>query len=151
MKKRRHAKIGEIIENYNIETQEELLEHLKKAGFDVTQATVSRDIKELRLVKSLDSNEVYRYMNPRAQAGDSGVNYIDIFRNAASSIDYASNDVVIKCHTGMAQAACAALDSMQWNMIVGTLAGDDTIFVITRSEQQAQVLVEELLRIMQGR
>lgn len=77
--------------------------------------------------------------------------HTDIFRNAAHSIDYASNDVVIKCHTGMAQAACAALDSMQWDMIVGTLAGDDTIFVITRSEQQAQVLVQELLRMMQGR
>lgn len=151
MKKRRHAKIREIIENYCIETQEELLEHLKAAGFDVTQATVSRDIKELRLVKSLDANEVYRYMDPHIEAGIRGVNYTDIFRNAVHSIDYASNDVVIKCHTGMAQAACAALDSMQWDMIVGTLAGDDTIFVITRSEQQAQVLVQGLMRMMQGR
>lgn len=151
MKKRRHAKIREIIESHSIETQEELLEHLKAAGFDVTQATVSRDIKELRLVKSLDVNGVYRYMNPHVETGENGVNYTDIFRNAVHSIDYASNDVVIKCHIGMAQAACAALDSMQWSMVVGTLAGDDTIFVITRSEQQAQVLVQELLRIMQGR
>ena len=151
MKKRRHAKIREILESHSIETQEELLEHLKAAGFDVTQATVSRDIKELRLVKSLDVNGVYRYMNPHVETGENGVNYTDIFRNAVHSIDYASNDVVIKCHTGMAQAACAALDSMQWSMVVGTLAGDDTIFVITRSEQQAQVLVQELLRIMQGR
>ena len=117
----------------------------------MTQATVSRDIKELRLVKSLDVNGAYRYMNPHVETGENGVNYTDIFRNAVHSIDYASNDVVIKCHTGMAQAACAALDSMQWSMVVGTLAGDDTIFVITRSEQQAQVLVQELLRIMQGR
>ena len=151
MKKRRHAKIREIIESHSIETQEELLEHLKAAGFDVTQATVSRDIKELRLVKSLDVNGVYRYMNPHVETGENGVNYTDIFRNAVHSIDYASNDVVIKCHIGMAQAACAALDSMQWSMVVGTLAGDDTIFVITRREQQAQVLVQELLRIMQGR
>ena len=151
MKKRRHAKIRGIIESHSIETQEELLEHLKAAGFDVTQATVSRDIKELRLVKSLDVNGVYRYMNPHVETGENGVNYTDIFRNAVHSIDYASNDVVIKCHIGMAQAACAALDSMQWSMVVGTLAGDDTIFVITRSEQQAQVLVQELLRIMQGR
>ena len=151
MKKRRHAKIREIIENYCIETQEELLEHLKAAGFDVTQATVSRDIKELRLVKSLDANEVYCYMNPRAEAGDNGVNYTDIFKKAVQNIDYASNDVVIKCHTGMAQAACAALDCMDWGMIVGTLAGDDTIFVITRSEQQAQVLVQELLQMIRGR
>lgn len=151
MKKKRHAKIKEIIADYCIETQEELLAHLREAGFDVTQATVSRDIKELRLMKALDENEVYRYMSPRNEQDAAAMNYNDIFVKAVISVDYAMNDVVIKCHTGMAQAACAALDSMEANHIVGTLAGEDTIFIVTKGESQAQELVRELNLILHSR
>ena len=151
MKKKRHAAIKEIIAGHGIETQEDLLNHLREAGFDVTQATVSRDIKELRLIKATDDNGLYRYMSPRSDGDTSGVNYNDIFVKAAKTVDYAVNNVVVKCHTGMAQAACAALDCMNWSMIVGTLAGDDTIFIITRSEEQAQVLTKELNQMLQGR
>ncbi len=144
MKKSRHEKIKELINKFPIETQDELLKYLKREGFDVTQATVSRDIKELRLVKSLDQNEIYRYMIPKSEDVSAKMNYSEIFHKAVLSIDYAMNDVVIKCHTGMANAACAAIDYMDFDSVVGTIAGDDTIFVITRNESEAQKLCSEL-------
>ncbi|MBR4867625.1 MAG: arginine repressor [Clostridia bacterium] len=151
MKKRRHEKIKEIIVNYVVETQEDLLRYLKEAGYEVTQATVSRDMKELRLVKALDSNENYRYMSPKSELPKLSLNFADIFLGAVIHVDYAVNNVVIKCHSGMANAACAALDNMNLSSVVGTLAGDDTIFVITRTEQQAQNLSLELTEMLQER
>ena len=148
MKKQRHARIKELISRYAITTQEELLDRLKEEGYNVTQATISRDIKELRLIKALDSNEVYRYMSPKTDVNNPLMNYNEIFKNAVVSIDYAMNTVVVKCHTGMAQAACAAIDKMQYVMVVGTLAGDDTIFLLTRNESQAKSLSFELSKII---
>lgn len=149
MKKKRHAKIKEIIAEKAIETQEDLLLCLRNEGFDVTQATVSRDIKELRLIKALDGNHAYRYMSPHADIGELEMNYSQIFRSSVNSVDSAGNIVVVKCHNGMAQGACAAIDSMQWVMVMGSIAGDDTIFLLTRNESQAQSLVLELNRILQ--
>ena len=152
MKALRLAKIVELVEKNEVYTQEDLLALLAKEGFVTTQATVSRDIKELSLVKSVTEDGKYKYTTSRKKQNDSmEKKFRSVFVESVVLVDYAMNTVVVKCHTGMAQAACAALDSMQWDMIVGTLAGDDTIFVITRSEQQAQVLVQELLRMMQGR
>ena len=149
MKTKRHAKILELIQEHAIDTQEELLRWLKEAEFDVTQATVSRDIKELRLVKTLAPDGKYRYSTGKNSETDMSGKFHSLFSDSVRSIDCAGNIVAIKCYVGMAQAVCAALDSMHWDGIVGTLAGDDTIFILTRTENTAVNLVGEL-RKLQG-
>ena len=145
MKKRRHEKILELIETMEIETQDELLGYLKQAGFHVTQATVSRDIKELRLIKTLSANGKYRYTPSVEKVSDDiSFKFNAIFRESVISVDWAGNFVVIKCYTGMANAACAALDSMGNREIVGTIAGDDTIFVLLRTPQEAEDFCRKL-------
>ena len=149
MKTIRHAKILELIAEHSIDTQEELLKWLRESGFDVTQATVSRDIKELRLVKTLSSDGTYHYTtSSKDTKSDISYKFHSIFTESVISMDYASNFVVIKCYVGMANAACAALDSMHWNGIVGTLAGDDTIFVLMRTLDYAVQLVDELKKLL---
>ncbi len=147
MKKERQAKVLSLIEQHPIETQEELQQRLKSAGYDVTQATVSRDIKELRIVKMLDANGVYRYAVNGDRSGKS-FKYNDIFAHSAISVTYSMNDVVIKCHSGMAQGACASLDMMKCENVLGTLAGDDTIFVITKTEKDAAALCDMLRELI---
>ena len=138
MKAGRQAKILELIAEYQIETQEELLFALREAGFAVTQATISRDIKELQLVKQMGKNGRYCYTSGAStQNGEPARDLQSIFSHAILKVDYAGNTVVIKCRSGMAQAACAALDSRRIEGVVGTLAGEDTIFVLVRSETQA--------------
>lgn len=148
VKTKRHAKILEIISSYAVDTQEELLGHLKKAGFDVTQATVSRDIKELRLIKTLGSDGRYRYSTMKQEADGISSKFHSLFSDAVLHIDLAGNIVVIKCHSGMAQAACAAMDSLHWDAVVGTLAGEDTFICLTKDESQAVGLVTELKKLL---
>lgn len=143
MKRKRHALILKLIEERPISTQEELLEYLCSHDFDVTQATVSRDIKELRLIKIADSNGRYRYSQPQDKAADLSSKFRVIFTSTITSVDYAMNIVCINCHSGMAQGACSALDSMGYEEIVGTVAGDDTIFVLCRSEENARQMTEK--------
>lgn len=131
-----------------MDTQEELLGHLKKAGFDVTQATVSRDIKELRLIKTLGSDGRYRYSTMKQEADGISSKFHSLFSDAVLHIDFAGNIVVIKCHSGMAQAACAAMDSLHWDAVVGTLAGEDTFICLTKDESQAVGLVTELKKLL---
>ena len=148
MKTKRHNKILELISQNNIATQEELLEFLKNSGFDVTQATVSRDIKELRLAKTMAAYGKYHYVAaPQDQNNDIGSKYA-VFSQSVKSVDYAENMVVIKCYNGMANAACAVLDAMNHDGVVGTLAGDDTIFVLMRNEQYAIKLMDTIKEIM---
>ncbi len=147
MKKNRQERILELIESQVIDTQEDLQAALRQSGYEVTQATISRDVKELHIVKATDAAGRYRYTAHRT-AAPRKVAYHDIFESSVISIDSAMNDVVIKCHTGMAQGACAALDNMKWDAVVGTLAGDDTILVITRSESDAITLVKSLKRLI---
>jgi transcriptional regulator of arginine metabolism len=143
MKYSRHAKILEIIEKYNIETQEELAEKLKGIGMDVTQATVSRDIKELRLIKVMTKDEHYRYA-PISQAdGTISNRLLTIFMESFVRCDYANNIVVIKTLPGMAQASGSAIDSLKWTEVVGTIAGDDTIMIVCRAERIAEELVNK--------
>ncbi len=144
MKKERQAKIIELITALPIETQEELQQKLIASGFDVTQATVSRDIKELRVVKMLDGNGIYRYAVGTNGSSAKSMKYRDLFAHSVISVAYSMNDVVIKCHSGMAQGACASLDMMQCENVLGTLAGDDTIFVITKTEADAEALCKKL-------
>lgn len=147
MKKERQSKILSLINEFPIETQEELQQRLGDSGYDVTQATVSRDIKELRIVKMLDASGVYRYAVNGSSNGKS-LKYLDIFGHSVVSVDYSMNDVVIKCHAGMAQGACASLDMMNCQNVLGTLAGDDTIFVITKTEEDAKNLCEMLTKLI---
>lgn len=148
MKTKRHSKILDLISEHDINTQEELLVYLKNAGFDVTQATVSRDIKELRLVKTMISDGKYRYaLSTSDSNADIGSKYA-VFNQSTKSVDCAGNMVVVKCFTGMANAACAVLDAMNHEGVVGTLAGDDTIFVLMRDEKSATALVEKIKELI---
>ncbi len=144
MKKRRHKLILELIEKYDIGTQEELLTMLREMGCDVTQATVSRDVKELRLAKVLGSGGIYKYTVEKiADNNYTGV-FDALFRSAMTKVDYAGNICVIKCSPGLAGAACATIDNMNVYEVVGTIAGDDTIFMLCRSEEEAKSVAEQL-------
>ena len=148
MKTKRHAKILEIIQAHPVETQDELLQWLREGGYAVTQATVSRDIKELRLIKALGSDGRYRYSTVRQENESMSAKFHSLFADAVLTINYAGNIVVLKCLSGMAQAACAAMDSMHWDTIVGTLAGYDTIICIVKDEEQAIALTSELKKLL---
>lgn len=149
MKKQRQKALLDIIENQVIDTQEDLQKALETENFKVTQATVSRDIKELRIVKALDSEGRYRYVRGGgAKNGDVSSRYADIFSNSVTSIKSALNDVIIKCHTGAASGACAAIDMMFGDELLGTIAGDDTILAITEDEESAAALVGKLTKLL---
>ncbi len=148
MKTKRHAKILEIVRDRAIDTQEGLMEALCAEGFRVTQATVSRDIKELRLVKTLGSDGAYRYAPAKAENVTISSQFFSLFSDTVQSVDYAGNIVVVRCLSGMAQAVCASMDSMHWKDVVGTLAGDDTLLCIVKGESQAVGLVAELKKLI---
>ena len=148
MKRKRHDLILQLIEKYNISTQEEMLSRLNDNGFEATQATVSRDIKDLRLVKTMSANGQYRYVPNKTDSDELIVKYNAIFVQSVIMADYAGNTIVIHCYTGMANAACAAFDSMQWDGLVGTLAGDDTIFALCRTEGYASQMKDSIQRLL---
>lgn len=149
MKNLRQTKLCEIINREDIETQEDLQLRLREAGFDVTQATVSRDIKALRIYKALTGKGTYRYALPAEKDADAfSPRLRTIFRESVSSIDRAQNLVVIKTLPGMAPAACSALDAMSPPTVVGTIAGDDTAFIAMRTESAAAEWMESLLTFL---
>lgn len=130
--------ILELIGDNAIGTQDDLLEKLRERGFVVTQATISRDIKELRVVKTMDSSGQYRYVvSGKTESDRLSEKFRSIFEHSVKDVDYAGNTLVIRCYSGMAQAACAAFDTMRWEGLVGTLAGDDTVFALCRTEETA--------------
>lgn len=145
MKKKRHAEILEIIKNNCIENQEMLQQMLLERGYDVTQATISRDINELNLEKAVSSDGISCYMQT---SRFNKANFDNIFRQAVVSIDYAMNTVVLKCHSGLANAACATFDIMNLGYVVGTIAGDDTVFILVRTEEEAKMLSEKLKQLI---
>lgn len=149
MKITRHAKILEIINNKEIETQEELVDELRKIGMDVTQATVSRDIKELKLIKVMTTNGKYKYATISSQ-GDNLLTekLVNIFTQTVLTIDYVNNTIVLKTLSGSASAAAEAIDTLKWDGIVGTIAGDNTIFVLARSNEKAEELVSKFKRLL---
>ena len=140
MKHSRHDKILELIEEHDISTQEELLNLLRNSGFDVTQATVSRDIKQLRLVKTLSGNSKYIYTTGKTGANDLSYRFDSLLSESTIKIDHVANQIIIKCYAGLANAVCASLDAMHFDGVVGTISGDDTFLVIMRSDQQAEEL-----------
>ncbi|MGE5677150.1 MAG: arginine repressor [Pseudomonadota bacterium] len=148
MKISRHAKILEIIERNPIETQEELADELKKNGYNITQATVSRDIKELKLVKVLDENGIYKYASLKEQDSMLSERLVRVFSESVLSVDYAGNIVVIKTFSGAANAAGEAIDVFDFKEVVGTIAGDDTIFVLLRNQDSVEVVIDRLKKMM---
>ncbi|MBE6727666.1 MAG: hypothetical protein E7562_03350 [Ruminococcaceae bacterium] len=150
LKNNRQEKIIELIKEQIILTQEDLQNALKKEGFNVTQSTVSRDIKELRLVKGHDDLGNYRYIFPESfdSSPKQVIHYSDLFARSVKSVDYALNNVVIKCHNGMASSACVAVDSLFGDRMLGSLAGDDTIIIVTRSESDSAALSTELKKMI---
>lgn len=148
MKISRHAKILEIIEENVIETQEELAEMLKKNGINVTQATVSRDIKELRLIKVLTEDGRYKYAAMREQDSMLNERLYKVFAETVLTIDYTGNFIVIKTFSGAANAAAEALDAFDLKEIVGTVAGDNTIFVLVRSQENVLSVIERFKKLM---
>ena len=138
MKKNRHEAILTLIANQDIGTQEELMQKLNDLGYKVTQATVSRDIKYLKLIKTPVASGQYKYSYVNSEEEDFSGKYYSILSHSVTSVDYAGNMAVVKCYAGMANAACAAMDNLDIDNIVGTLAGDDTIFVLCRDVESAE-------------
>ena len=148
MKVSRHAKIIELIGTSHIETQEELAEKLTMAGFNVTQATISRDIRELRLTKIAGSGGRQYYTILQGQDLEKSEKYVNVLREGFVSMDMAQNILVVKTVSGMAMAVAAALDKMQWDEIVGCIAGDDTIMCAVRSVDDTLRVMEKINRIL---
>ncbi len=144
MKLKRHSKIIEIINEFEVETQEELADRLRESGFEVTQATVSRDIRELLLTKTLTPNGTYKYISIAPADKHITERLIRVFRESVIGLDYAQNIVVIKTLSGTASAVAAAFDSMNMPESVGSLAGNDVIFCATRSNEKAEELLNKL-------
>ncbi|RDU24862.1 arginine repressor [Anaerosacchariphilus polymeriproducens] len=146
MKLKRHTKIIELINKYDIETQEELAEKLNQEGFNVTQATVSRDIRELKLTKvTIDKKQ--KYVILQNQEAGMSEKFVRVLKDGFLSMDMAQNILVIKTVSGMAMAVAAALDAMQWNEIVGCIAGDDTIMCAIRSVDDTLYVMEKIRKV----
>ena len=150
MKEKRQAKILEIIKNNIIFTQEDLQKALTQCGIKATQSTVSRDIKELRLFKGHDINGNYRYISASQTVSSQKplAHYKDLISSSVKSVEYAQNDIIIKCYSGMAQSVCVAVDTIFEGRMLGTLAGEDTILVIAKSTEEAQSLSEEIKKMI---
>ena len=148
MKSQRQAKILELIAQKEIETQEQLLAALEESGFRSTQATISRDIKELRVVKELSPAGTYRYTVPQNESSTLVSRLNNVFRECVIKLDYAQNIVVLKTVPGTASGACLAVDSMDTAAVVGTIAGDDTAMIVMRSEEYAREFCEDLRGIV---
>lgn len=142
MKNNRHSVILDIITNKDIETQDELADELKKRDIDVTQATVSRDIKQLRLIKVLSESGVYKYATENKSETGISDRLVRMFTESVLSINNANNLIVIKTVNGSAQGAAAVIDNLKWPEILGTIGGDDTILVIVKDEKITENIIE---------
>lgn len=144
-KKRRQTAIIEIITENEVETQNELSRLLSERGINATQATLSRDINELHITKCESESGVNRYFSGISTVP---VEFSDIFAQSVLSVDYAMNTVVLKCHAGLADAACKVVDDRQLESVIGTIAGDDTVFILTKTENHAKALCVRLKQMM---
>ncbi len=150
MKKNRQEKMLELITRYEIETQDELIEHLRESGFDVTQATVSRDIRELKIAKMTTGKGTYRYVLPKQVEGSAGIKFNTALVDSIIKVDYACNLVVLKTYPGLANAVAVGIDAMNLGQILGCVAGDDTIMIVTRDESAAEGLSDRLHDLMKS-
>lgn len=150
MKTKRHTKIIELIATRKVETQEELADLLVREGFQVTQATVSRDIKELKLTKVSGENGRQHYVLMESVNSNFAEKYIRILKEGLLHMDLAGNILVIKTMVGMANAVAAAIDAIKFEEIVGTLAGDDTIMCATKSEDDSLILMNKIKKVLEN-
>lgn len=150
MKRQRHEVVVDLINKYDIETQEELAAYLKEEGFEVTQATVSRDIRELKLSKIATGNGKQKYIILKNDDSHLGDKYIRVLRDGFVSMNMAQNILVIKTVQGMAMAVAAALDAMKFPEIVGCIAGDDTIMAVIKSTDETKVVIDKINEILEG-
>ncbi|MBF7097117.1 arginine repressor [Alkalibacter mobilis] len=148
MKGARQAKILELIDMSEIETQEELAEKLKESGYKVTQATVSRDIKELRLIKIMSKSGKYHYASFKDTSSQMSERISNVFKESVITVEHSGNLVVLKTFTGGAMAASVAIDSLDWPEIVGCLAGDDTIFVAIKDNFNILETIEKFRKLI---
>ena len=148
MKKSRHAKIVELIEKYDVETQEDLAELLKESVFQVTQATVSRDIRELKLSKIPTGDGRQKYVVLRQDDSHLVDKYIRVLKDGLLSMDMAQNILVIKTVSGMASAVAVAVDAMKFKEIVGSIAGDDTIMMAVRTVEDTKVVMDKIHKML---
>lgn len=148
MKYSRHSKILDIIRKGEIETQEDLAVQLRESGFNITQATVSRDIKELRLIKVLTKEGRYKYATLNQHESSMSERFRKLFRDSVISIDFAQNIIVVKTLVGAGNAAAAALDALDLKDVVGSLAGDDTIFILLRNPENVDEAISELQKLL---
>lgn len=144
----RQARLLQLIRDKDISTQDELVLAMRSSGMDVTQATVSRDIKELGIVKVMTGTGSQKYVSMQRTGESISGRLMKIYAESVLSVDLAMNLIIIKTMPGMAQACASALDSMRLSDLVGTLAGDDTVFVATRSPEQAELMAEVLTRLI---
>ena len=151
MKKNRQEKLLELISRYEIDTQDELIERLRDYGYDVTQATVSRDIRELKISKMTTGKGTYRYVLPKQSVDtDSGMRFSTTVIDSIVSVDHACNIVVLKTYAGLAGAVAVGIDGMNMHQVLGCVAGDDTIIVVTRNEGSAKIISERIHIMMKG-
>ena len=149
MKQNRHQKIAELVSRYEIETQEELAEKLKEAGFSVTQATISRDIRQMNLSKLPAENGRQKYVILKQEHELLSDNkYIRVLRDGFVSMDMAQNILVMRTVAGMAMAVAAALDAIHFGEVVGCIAGDDTIMIAVRSAEDTKILMEKIRELI---
>ena len=148
MKRERHSQIIRLISQYDIETQEELAEKLNESGFQVTQATVSRDIRELKLTKISKPGGGSRYAVLQSMDQEMSRKYTDVLRTSFQSMDLAQNLLVVKTVSGMAMAVAASIDAMQWPEVAGCIAGDDTIMCANRSVDDTLLVMEKIRKIV---
>ena len=143
-KKLRHDAIIDLITKNDVATQEELTAELINMGFDVSQATVSRDIKELNLIKVEGVNKKFKYVKVEVGKSDLSPRIINLFKQITTSIEFANNLIVVKTLSGNASAAGMAIDQMHFSQVLGTVAGDDTVLIVTKSTADAEIVIKGL-------
>jgi transcriptional regulator of arginine metabolism len=148
MKGQRHIKVREILNNQEVETQEDLVQALRNAGFQVTQATVSRDIKDMHLIKVPLDNGSYKYALPTEQRFNPIQRLKRALTDHFTNIDHTENLVVLKCMPGTANAIGMLIDNLEWNEIMGTICGDDTILIICRNKEHSNLVVNQILAMI---
>ena len=150
MKSERQAAIIDLITRYEIETQEDMIDRLRAAGYDVTQATVSRDIRELRLSKVQSSHGGYRYVKNTVRQPSANVKFNNAVVDSITSVDYAENIIVLKTYPGLGMAVASGVDALNLTKILGCIGGDDTIMIVTRDKESAKDISEKIHDLMKS-
>ena len=150
MKSERQNRILELVSKYEIDTQEEMIERLRSEGYTVTQATISRDLKELKLTKALTARGTYRYCVSQGRKHTSNVRLNNAMADSILHVDYSMNNVVIKTYPGLAQAVASSVDAMNMDSILGCVAGDDTIIIVSRDVESSAQISEKLRELMKA-